>query len=369
MKHSHVIRSIQYLRGLAALLVVFFHFRYYLNDVYQIDHLGDLLFQNGAFGVDLFFIISGFIICYATRRPEQRPLLSYGMKRFFRIYPLMVISLLVFYVLFGEEHHAVARSFVPVHADYSEKGPFFGYNMLSPVWTLTYEIFFYILFAVGLWISQRYRKVATLVIITLMFFGLQFAINQKVDVSAYSDYHYMDIALIDPIVAVLSSPMILEFCFGIVLYMVLMALPDVSEQVLTVINPVLIALAAVAFALFFSPWFYGHGPFKWGIPASLFLFAAVTYERYNGLPNSRTLLYLGNISFSLYLVHVIILKLIRKYDFDLGLSGIWAFLFAVSLSLIVAAIAYRLIEHQSIRACRRLLENINVPGPRPLASA
>ena len=76
-----MIKSVHYLRGLAALIVVLFHFRYYLNDHYeQHQQLGDALFANGAFGVDLFFIISGFIICYATERTETKPLMSYVLK-------------------------------------------------------------------------------------------------------------------------------------------------------------------------------------------------------------------------------------------------------------------------------------------------
>ncbi|HLR12515.1 MAG TPA: acyltransferase, partial [Burkholderiaceae bacterium] len=252
---------------------------------------------------------------------------------------------------------------------YSEKGPFFGYNMLSPVWTLTYEIFFYSLFALGLLVSQRYRKLVALCIIVLLFTGLQLMLNQRIEVSAYSDYTYPGITLIDPIIAVLSSPMILEFCFGIFLYIALVSMPDVSDRFRKIMNPFLIGLAALALVMFFSPIFYGHGPFKWGIPATVFLFAAMTYERYNGLPDSRALLYLGNISFSLYLVHVIILKIIRKYEFDFGLTGVWAFMFAVTLSLVAAAVAYRVIEYRSIRACRQLLKNINVPTPRPLAQA
>lgn len=369
MRNHQLIRSVQYLRGLAALLVVFFHFRYYLNDVYAKPDLGDALFQNGAFGVDLFFIISGFIICYATRKPEQRPLISYGMKRFFRIYPLMVISLLVFYVLFGEEHHAVGRSFLPVHADYSEKGPFFGYNMLSPVWTLTYEIFFYMLFALGLTVSQRYRKLVTLALILFLFTGLQLVINNRVETSAYTDYSYLDIAILDPIIALSSSPMILEFCFGILLYIGLTSLPDISNRARLWLNPVLLIMAGAAIVMFFLPAFYGHGPFKWGIPATLFLFSAIAYEKYNGLPNSRVLLYLGNISFSLYLVHVIILKTIRKYELDLGLTGVWAFLFAVMLSILVAIVLYQMVEDKSIQACRRLLKTINNAPLKPLAQA
>ncbi|MBM7202884.1 acyltransferase family protein, partial [Citrobacter freundii] len=62
------LNSIQFLRGFAAVFVVAFHFRVALNDVYAQTNLGDLLFSNGAFGVDLFFVISGFIIHYSTMR-------------------------------------------------------------------------------------------------------------------------------------------------------------------------------------------------------------------------------------------------------------------------------------------------------------
>lgn len=48
------VNSIHYLRGFAALMVVFYHLKANLNNVYAQDNLGDLLFNSGAFGVDLF---------------------------------------------------------------------------------------------------------------------------------------------------------------------------------------------------------------------------------------------------------------------------------------------------------------------------
>lgn len=145
-----MIKSIHYLRGLAALFVVFFHFRSYLNEPTASIKWGDLLFDQGALGVDLFFIISGFIICYATQKKPLRPLLDYSLKRVFRIYPLMIVSLLSFYLLFGGSIKELGRSLIPLHADYNQPGPFFGYNLLSPVWTLSYELLFYGMFFSGL---------------------------------------------------------------------------------------------------------------------------------------------------------------------------------------------------------------------------
>ncbi|EGT4382975.1 hypothetical protein AUM41_09510 [Cronobacter malonaticus] len=53
------------------MLVVLFHFRHYLNDVYPLKDLGDRLFLFGEAGVDIFFVISGFIIVYSSRNREK----------------------------------------------------------------------------------------------------------------------------------------------------------------------------------------------------------------------------------------------------------------------------------------------------------
>ncbi len=55
-----MVYTIQMLRGIAALLVVMFHIRGTLNGVYAQSNLGDLLFQSGSAGVDLFFCYKWF---------------------------------------------------------------------------------------------------------------------------------------------------------------------------------------------------------------------------------------------------------------------------------------------------------------------
>ncbi|WP_063657792.1 acyltransferase family protein [Candidatus Arsenophonus triatominarum] len=58
--------AIQFLRGISVLLVIAFHFRQYLNNVYLQVDIGDRLFGLGEVGVDIFFVISGFVIVYSS---------------------------------------------------------------------------------------------------------------------------------------------------------------------------------------------------------------------------------------------------------------------------------------------------------------
>lgn len=359
MRDKEIIKSVQYLRGVAALMVVCFHFRYYLNDNYAQKDLGDALFGSGAFGVDLFFIISGFIICYSTRKPDSpHPVAAYTLKRFFRIYPLLTFSLLTFFLLFGADGYSVLKSLIPLQADYSDQGPFFGYNLLSPAWTLTYEISFYLLFLVGLAISQKHRRLIAAGLIVSIFLLLQWALNHEVRLSAYTEYDYPYGGPIRPVLAILSSPMILEFVCGIALYSMFMATPDLPEKTRVFLKPLLLGTAAVSSLIYFSGDFYGHGLTQWGAPSVALILSLLLYERLNGLPDIRWLSFLGDISYALYLTHIIVLQAIRTYGVRFGLEGAPAFAFAVSLSLVAATLVHYLVEVRAIDACRALLKHV-----------
>ncbi len=353
-----MVLSVHYLRGLAALLVVCFHYRYYLNESFPVVDIGDILFSNGAYGVDLFFIISGFIICYSTERIEKFPALSFAMKRFFRIYPLLFVSLILFILFFDIEGHSLATSFVPLHADYEAKGPTYGFHLHSPVWTLTYEIAFYLLFMCALMLSQRYRKLIAALSIVALFLGLQFMVHGEIGFSAYQKADASVNSLLQPLVAIFSSPMVIEFALGIALYVIYRALPRLKPALRQrVAIPALIVAAVAALGLYL-PFFYGHGPLNWGLPAFILLLALLVYEKQKGLPEIKSLVFLGNISFSLYLMHMIIIKLLRKYDIAQNSFGLVVFFAALVASIFVSYLSFVFIEQKSTQLCRTLLQKL-----------
>src|SRR5690625_3927015 len=175
-----MVLSVHYLRGLAALVVVCFHYRHYLNESFPVVNIGDILFSNGAFGVDLFFIISGFIICYSTRRTERFRTLSFVLKRGFRIYPLLFFSLFLFILFFDTQDHSLLSSFIPLHADYEARGPTYGFHLHSPVWTLTYELAFYLLFFFALLFTHRHMQLLAIGGIVIVFLILQLLMFDRI---------------------------------------------------------------------------------------------------------------------------------------------------------------------------------------------
>ncbi|EFH0672509.1 acyltransferase, partial [Escherichia coli] len=92
-RKTNKLDSIQVLRGIAVLLVIAFHFRVYLNGVYAQKDLGDILFGIGEVGVDIFFVISGFIITYSSMNKAKNRPMVFAAKRFFRLYPVYFIIL------------------------------------------------------------------------------------------------------------------------------------------------------------------------------------------------------------------------------------------------------------------------------------
>jgi exopolysaccharide production protein ExoZ len=158
---SHVrgpgtVLTIQYLRGIAAMMVVWQHAT---GQVAAVDS------QFGANGVDLFFVISGFVMVLTTTGREVRPA-AFLRRRMLRVVPLywaltiaMVWVALVVPGTFSSlviEAHTFFKSllFIP---HFSATFPDQALPLLAPGWTLNFEMYFYLVFALSLMLPERCR--------------------------------------------------------------------------------------------------------------------------------------------------------------------------------------------------------------------
>ena len=155
-------QSLEMLRALAALSVVFFHTQIIFTERTGVVPFAGL-FGAGSRGVDLFFVLSGFIIAYVHADDLGRPqrLAHYFYSRFVRIYPsvwiMTLLALAVYLSGFGGAGKADKLSLGSV-VDSFFLLPQAGDALVNVTWSLKFEIFFYLLFslaiirkAAGLW--------------------------------------------------------------------------------------------------------------------------------------------------------------------------------------------------------------------------
>jgi exopolysaccharide production protein ExoZ len=344
--------SIQILRALAATAVVFSHFQFILSQTIGSGtglpslHLGDA-------GVDLFFVISGFVMVYSAEPlfARARGPLTFFVHRAIRIAPIYWVATAIYVLMAaaipafekGYSIELVAASFFFIPYLRPE-------NVVQPVvgqgWTLNYEMFFYAIFAFAIVGSRRTAVViASSVLIGVVIAGKLFA-------------------PLPLVLAFWSDPIILEFIFGM-----LLAIAYREGAKLPI--PARFTLILVSFLVFFALYQYVSADpalrvITWGIPAAL-LMAGATLGGFS--PPSRVwraVAMIGDASYSLYLFHSFpirgVLYLARAAGLDLAKS-FWPLLAAAGVSAIVLAVAiHYLFERPVTKALRAYVIIPRTPG-------
>ena len=164
------LHALQYLRAFAALAVVYSHI------VIQVEPYQEWLLEFGSFGVDIFFVISGFIMIYISK-PTDTPT-RFFINRVRRVVPLywfftllMGVILLLAPSLFKTtvfEWDALIMSlaFIP---HFSVAQPDVVWPIVAPGWSLNYEMYFYFLFAVSLMFAAHLRVLFITAVISMVF--------------------------------------------------------------------------------------------------------------------------------------------------------------------------------------------------------
>lgn len=337
--------SIQALRGLAALFVVFQHVRF-LN--------------FGAFGVDIFFCISGFMIMFTTEKSTK----YFFRKRLIRILPLYYLMTLGTYLLLL----LFPSMFQQTRLDpsYLVKSLLFipfdiGGGAIQPLvrigWTINCEMLFYLLFFISFHISMKYRGLICSAFLAVLVGMVQ------IFAPAISSWQSPVGNALAPVLTFYGDPVMLEFLFGIAAYYLLRCLyrrhtlHPVSKSVSmasAVSIPVIFCLLA-----YFTPRINVIGFRRlplWGLPA--FLLLVLAFLAGLGLTMPRFFVQLGNISYSLYLVHYYPVMLLDRMVFDfsaLSALSIAGLAVSVVLSISLAYLCWFLIEQKFTGWLRKVL--------------
>jgi exopolysaccharide production protein ExoZ len=337
--------SIQVLRGLAACVVVVHHFAL---AAFSYGHQQSWIVKSGlgtlgAAGVDIFFVISGFIMLYTAG--HQQGIAAAGrflLRRGRRIYPLywvwttMLLFLWKAHLIFMHSQYRpsyIASSYIlwPL-ANGSTFHP-----VLDPGWTLTFEVFFYLVFAAAIaWGTRRPRGL--LVIGILLLFNLAGHLTTE-----GSSLRYL-----------LGNDLLAEFCYGILAASLIGSLSSQTMSPLTQrwIARSLAVFGAVALLLTIP---MGEPQrwrlLVWGLPAFCIVLATLLSRVSSAHP---VLLYIGDASFSIYLGHFLLVALyaaVIKRDLipswlpvDLGI------LIGSTATIALTALSYRYLERPLLAA-------------------
>lgn len=329
--------QIDALRGIAAILVLCYHFTVRFWE--QFGHQ-DAFFFNvsfGQYGVDLFFVISGFVIFLTLHRLNKT--LAYIKNRFLRIFPLFCIVVLLEIVVQlyitppdmskGLSHLEMLANFTLIHQ-------FFYIPSINGVyWTLAFEMSFYFWVLLCFKIVPMRHRELTVFLWVLMSVGIM----------AVGD-HLLQNGIPYRVQLVFSLSYSQLFAAGIVLYC--------SYQ------DKLTSQRALMLAVFVAAHFYIHGWIA-GLIAGISIVALYLASK-NALRflENRVALYLGSISYALYLVHQNIGHIVMKKVFLAGFGQLEAMSLAILTSILLASLLTYFVEKPLVN----LLRQIRYPVPQ-----
>ncbi|MGH6839557.1 MAG: acyltransferase family protein [Methylocella sp.] len=328
--------GIQALRFLAAILVVTFHATLYTRD--RLDPtFGSWL--PGAAGVDIFFVISGFVMVVSSRKLVNQTggWLVFAKRRLIRIVPLywlattlriaamLAVPTLLLHTNLSFYQVATSYLFFPARNAEGDLHP-----LLIVGWTLNYEMFFYMVFTLALLLRRDiYWFVGTA--LGICAFG---SLVPNIESDALAFYF---------------NPIVLEFFGGMLL----------ARVAATWRFPWWACIAAFAAGLALLLTQFG-GPvprfIESGLPALLVVSGAVFGERWLAGRIPNFLLNLGAASYALYLFHPIFSPVVPSVMMRMGLNEGWiSIVVFVMFSIIISVIAFAVVERRMTRYLNRRL--------------
>jgi len=336
------LQNLQMMRAIAAMLVVWAH-AIDLVANRQIDALQvswGALENFGAVGVDVFFVISGFIVSLTAERSTS--VMQFLVARLVRIWPLYLIATVVVFAI-----DPAARSL----ATLAWSVVFFqvpGYPASMPThplgWSLVFEAVFYLMLAGAMcWRTRRPIPERVLIIgsVAILVAGVS-GFRQPMNI--------------------IGNPIIIEFLLGVVIGWVYRRRPELPAWVTS-------GLFVAGTVMLLSTAMYGFGSISeapqtldtslswdrvrlWGIPAALLVASAVLRKNATAAA-ARPLVFLGDSSYSIYLFSFVALLLLdRGWDIWAPSSSDIAILIATIVAVLFGLVFYVILERPLIAALR-----------------
>jgi len=370
MKTDHTFIGLDHLRALAISLVFLYHYTIFQHPDWMNNHF----IHFGWCGVDLFFVLSGFLISNqlmaAWQRRQEIPFREFYIKRIFRIFPPYFFVLLIYiFIPAFHEREMLAPLWKMFSFTQNYGQDIRRYGTFSHAWSLCVEEQFYLLLPIILWwvLSSRMKKAGWLIpaifLLTMILRWISWEIWLKPQIDSddfvmnwykliyYPTYTRLDGLLVGVSIAAIyrfrekwlillnryANPMIIAGCILFVLSLLLCI--DQQSASATIFGFGLIAIAFGSFVL------------------SAVLPGSLLYRLKSMITEN-----LATLSYSLYLSHKGIIHLTQKFLTGLGLPGDsnWMLLICIVTCISGAFLMRILIEKPFFRMRNKTLEIVQV---------
>lgn len=310
----------------------------------------------GTFGVDIFFVLSGFVIALVIES-NKNPL-TFAINRISRITPLywLLTALLLFLIVIKPEFVAPSTANSASIVNFFKSIFFIPYEgsigvvpILSQGWTLNYEMFFYLCVWISLLISKNHALKVAFALITAAYIVFGNLTPNKVANIFF------------------GAEIIFEFILGFLAYQIY------TKNFLNFLSAKFYIFATLSIYIFMavieSYGIEGNRFIKYGLPSFLLVLCVVGLE-----PNfqnshsytTRLLVSMGDASYATYLTHWYVLVALRKIASEkLGLFDFYSpigIFFTISIALLVGQITYKFAD----KPLNNLIKNLfNLTKAKP----
>lgn len=344
----HRLSQLDSLRGLACIGVMLHHYTYYYGQEWGHSQPPLFLFEAGRHGVELFFLLSGFVIFMSL---QSKSVKDFAILRFWRLFPCYWVTIMVVFV---------AKRLVPlspevaVHGNLSLAELLVNFTMIPTIfsaryvdsahWTLGFEILFYGLIA-AIFVAARAKEkvvVGTLGLWTILSVVWFNAIQRFFDIQVWMTVWWQeDMAHWQHTVSkVLLLPYVHLFLIGISFYFLYQ-----KKHITLAISSIAVAMIAD-----YRLWGWEH---TLTVGVCLLIFYGAIFWKIPLLKN-KLLIYLGTLSYSLYLIHQTIgfqiIQRIEAIGIHSNVAILIAFLCAITLAhplhFLIEKPLYRMAKHQ-----------------------
>jgi peptidoglycan/LPS O-acetylase OafA/YrhL len=323
------------IRFVAASMIFLFHF--FPQDKVPSVNLGQ--------GVSLFFLLSGFILTYVYRGLEYpTDIRSFFVARFARLWPAHLCTLLLVLCVGGIRswdalllNVALLQAWIPIERLY------FSYNAVT--WSISTEVFFYCAFPFLVRSFERtwyFKLGASFLILCGIFFACD---RSSLPQFAFNEPSIHGLVYISPV------SRIFEFIVGMCCCLLWRTLQDrhhaLGPMTFTILEMIAVATTGILLVYPF-PWLHyyiGDTGTLWivrtsAVPGFFLILLVFAFERglISRLMGTRVFVFLGEISFAVYLVHLFVIDLFRQY-FDPASNAVLLGLVVTVAATLVSAMA------------------------------